>query len=147
MKKLNIKKLRKISPLVATIIILASLCLTTLAVLILSLNIDNTVTIKAIGLTVTPGTIAWDDLYEGVTSNQTVSLHIENTKNIQQQVTFSDDLPTQDSLYMAYPTSFILDGESSIDVDITLNYIEGTISGYLGWQTINFVIIVQGSEV
>lgn len=142
MKKLNIKKL---SPLSITTIILCSMLLTITAILIVSQNITNTCKIKSVGIEVQPLEIEWSDLIEGEAENQTRTLTISNTKNVDVMVSFSDDL-AGDSLFMEYPSSFILNAGASIEKDIKLCYVEGLIGGYLGYSTQSWIVTITGTE-
>lgn len=121
-------------------VLLVALIIYAMALLTIQRTVDNSVKIKAVGLEVTPTSIVWDDFIEGEQANQTKTLTINNTRNIDLNITFSDDL-AYSGLSMQYPNSFILSQYSAIDKNVTLLY-----DGVGSYGSTTFVVTVLGTE-
>lgn len=106
-------------------------------------TVSATVRIIAFGISVTPTSIDYGDLVFEVTDSVDAIVTISNTGNVPLTVTFSDDLGG-DSLTMTYPAAFELAAGASIDVTLTLNYVEG--SGWAAAGQYTWTITITGTE-
>lgn len=132
----------KKSKVIGAVLIVALMATMTYAILTAYDQVANQVKIKAVGLTVTPESIVWDDFTEGISQTQSRILNITNMRNVDLTVTFSDDL-AWNGLSMMYPGNFTLPALGSAQKNVTLSYNGSTPA----WGTTTWTITVTGTEV
>ncbi len=134
------KNFSKISIAIIAILAVALVVASSLAVLQSSKNQGNSVTIIGINLDVSPSSVTWDTIIEGTPQLQNRTVTLNNTKNTDMNVYFSDDLAVT-GLTMLYPDTFLLPAGSSTDVYLCLNYTGEATYGDYAWT-----ITIQGVQ-